>query len=120
MEAHVECFAEGTQKPEHELSSVIRRGVVRDTVLGIDMHDEQEHELFRVNGVNGGDEDALFGEAVDNDDDSSKTAGEGQLFNEVHRYRIPRMQQCRKGFQEAIQFMPWGLTTLADDTRDTI
>ena len=120
VEAHVERFAEGTQKTGHELSSAIRCGVVRDTMLGIDMHDEQEHELFRVNGVNGGDEDALLGEVVNNNEDSRKTAGEGQLFNEVHRYRIPRTQWCRKGFQEAIQFMLWGLTMLADDTRDAI
>ena len=106
---------------EHKLSSAIRHGVVWHTVLGIDMHDEQECELFGVNGVDSGDEDALFGEAVDDDKDSGKTAGEGQLFfNEVHEYRIPRTQWCRKGFQEAIWFMPWGLTVLADDTRDTI
>ena len=84
------------------------------------MHDEQEHKLFGVDVVNGGDEDALLGEVVDDNEDSSKTTGEGQLLNEVHRYRIPRTQQCRKGFQEAVQFMPWGLPVLADDTRDAI
>ena len=120
MEADVECFAKGVQKPGHKLSSMIRHGVVQDTVLGIDVHDEQERKLFRVDGVNSGDEDALFGEAVDNNEDGGKTTREGQLFNEVHRYRIPRMRWCRKGFQEAVWFMLWGLTMLADDTRDAI
>ena len=120
MEVHVECFAKGTQKVGHELSSTVRSGVVQDAVLGVDMHDEQECELFRVNGVDGGDEDALLGEAVDDNEDCCETAGEGQLFDEVHRYRIPRMWQCREGFQEAIRFMPWGLTVLADDVRDAI
>ena len=74
----------------HELSSTIRYGVAQDAVLGIDVHDEQEHDFL------------------------------GQLLNEVHKYRIPRMRRCRKGFQEAIQFMLWGITVLADDTRDAI
>ena len=103
---------------KRDTNSVLRSDVVWFGMLCLE--DEQEHELFGVNGVNGGDEDALFGEAVNNDEDSSKTTREGQLLNEVHRYRIPRMWQCRKGFQEAIQFMPWGLTMLADDTRDAI
>ena len=113
-------FAKGVQKLGHKLSSMVRSGVVWDAVLGIDMHDEQECELLGVDGVNSGDEDALFGEAVDDDKESGKTTGEGQLFNEVHRYRVPRMWWCRKGFQETVQFMLWGLTTLTDDKRDTI
>ena len=47
------------------------------------MHDEQECELFLVDGVNSGDENALFGEAVNNDENCSETAREGQLFDDI-------------------------------------
>ena len=69
---------------------------------------------------NSGNENALFGQVVNDNENCGEPRREGQLFDEVHRYRIPGAQQCRKGFQEAIRFMPWGLTMLADDARDTI
>ena len=54
--------------------------MVWDAVLGIDVHDEPECELFRVDS---GDENALFGEAVNNDENCSETAREGQLFDDI-------------------------------------
>ena len=84
MEVHVEHLTKGTWKVGHKLSSTVGCGVVWDTMLGVDVHDEQECELFRVDGVDTGDENALFGEAVNNNKNCSKTAREGQFFNEVY------------------------------------
>ena len=115
VEMHVESVAESAREPQNKFGATVRCVVVGDSMFGIDVHDEQESEVFRVDGVNCRYKDALLRQAVNNDEDRSVAARGQKLLNKVHRYRVPGVGRSRKRLQEPIWFVPRGLATLACD-----
>ena len=60
VQTHVECLTECASEVKHKFCTMIKGDMIRNSVFGIDTHDEQEHELLRVNGVNGRNEYSLL------------------------------------------------------------
>jgi len=73
------------------------------------MEDEELSELCGGDGVVGGDEDGLFGKAVDDDEDCGEASGVRKLFDEVHGNRVPRFFGDRKLLEKSVRLVALGL-----------
>ena len=80
------------------------------------MHDEEACKFLRVDGVVGGNEDALFGKSINDDENGSKAERRGKLLDEVHRYRMPGASGNRELLQRAIGFVARSLRTTTTST----
>ena len=79
------------------------------------MHEEKACQLFGGDVVCRGDEDTLFGKAVDNDEDGCETGGLGKLFDEVHGDGVPWAFRDRKLLETAVGLVTAGLVTPTDN-----
>ena len=46
VQTHVKCLAKSTSEARYELCTMIGGDMIRNSMFGIDVHDEQECELF--------------------------------------------------------------------------
>ena len=89
VEVHVQSFPQGAEEDRHELGATVRSNMSRYTMFREDISNEEFGQAGGVHGVHGGDEDALLGESVNNDEDSSEAGGLRKMFNEIHGDGIP-------------------------------
>ena len=88
MRLDVKEFGEGASEPRNKLGASVGGGVMRNTMFGEDMDDAELSEIFGRTGGVRGDEDALLGELVYNDEDRVVTVRKGECFDEVHGDRV--------------------------------
>ena len=105
MYMHVQGFSEGSEKAGNELQTTITSDVIRNSVLGKDMGNEVLRELFRGAGNMSRNENALFGESVNNNQKGVKTVRKQKWRNEVYENGIPRMWENRKLLESAVGFV---------------
>ena len=67
-----------------------------NSVFGENVKNKKEGKVFGGASIVSRNEDALFGQAVNNNQNGVKTVGVGKGFNEVHGDRIPRTRRNRK------------------------
>ena len=87
--------------------------MLRDTVLGEDVEDEELGQLWGVDRVRGWDEDCLLGEAVHNDQDGCRAGQLRELLNEVHGNGVPRALGDGKLSENSERLMSDQLSPLA-------
>ena len=88
--------------------------MTRYSVLREDMEYEETGQLYHGKRVVGRNEDSLLGESVNDNKDGCESSQGGKLFNEIHRYGIPRMFGNGKWFEESIGLVPMRLDLTAD------
>src|ERR1700735_2106742 len=66
VESHVECLSEGAEKSRDKLGTTIGSDMFGDTMFGEHVSDEEDSEVFRGAMDSCRNEDALFGESVNN------------------------------------------------------
>ena len=91
MEFHVQGFAKRSKEMRDKLGAVIRCNMRRNTVFRKYMDNKESSQLSGSNGVMCGDKNALLGEMIYHYQDSGKPFGDQEVFNEIHRNRIPWM-----------------------------
>ena len=117
MEFNVQRFGQGVEELGDELRSSVRGYVRRDTVFGEDVKDKEMSEFWSVDGINGRNEDGLFGETVHHNEDGGVTGGGGELLYEVHGDGVPWFLRNRKLLERSVGFVTRGFGAFANSTR---
>ena len=68
----------------YEFGSTVRSDMGRNAVLGEDVEKEQLRQSGGVDGVMCGDEYALLGQVIHNDEDGGESGRRRKVFNEIH------------------------------------
>ena len=89
MESDVEGLTEGAEEMRDELRTSVRGNVGGNSVLREYMEEEKLCELRGCNCVVSRNEDALFGQTINDNKYGSETGGRRKLFNKIHRYGVP-------------------------------
>ena len=84
METDVQSLAKGMEEVGYEFGSTVGSDMGGNAVLGEDVEKEQLRQSGGVDGVMRGDEYALFGQAIHNDEDGCESGRGQKVFNEVH------------------------------------
>ena len=103
-----------------ELEATIRSDMRWNTMFGKYVDNKEFSQLSRSDGVVCRNEDALLGEMIYHYQDSSKSFGKWEVFNEIHGNRIPRMGRDRKLTEKTIRLVALGLVPRTSCTRSTI
>ena len=120
MEFHVQGFAERSKEVRDKLRAAIRHNMGRNTMFGKYMDNEELGQLSRSDGVMCGDENALLGEMIYHYQDSGKSFGNREVFNEIHGNRIPQTGRDRKLTEKTIRLVALGLVLRTSCTGSTI
>jgi hypothetical protein len=84
-----------------------------DTMLGEDVDKKELGKLQSSDSIVGGDENALFGQSVYDDQDGGEAIGVGELLDEVHGDGVPGFLGDRKLLEGPIGTMTWNLGSSA-------
>jgi len=88
--------------------------MTRYSVLQEDMEYKEAGQLDCSKSIMGQNEDSLLGESVNDSKNGCKSSQGGKLFNEIHRYGIPRTCGNGKWFEESIGLVLTRLDSTAD------
>src|SRR6266540_3723609 len=92
----------------------------RYSVLREDVEYKEASQLDCGKSIVGRNEDPLLGESVNDNKDGCESSRGRKLFNEVHRYGIPRTRGNGKWFEKSIGFVLMRLDSAADRAQVTV
>ena len=108
------------EKSKDEFQTMVRGHMFQDTMLKKHMHNKEDGKIFR-SAMNGSqDENALFGQLINNHKDQITTGKSQKSFNEVHRDRVPGMFWDGKLFQQPVGLVMLGFRMHTGSARLTI
>ena len=83
-------------------------------MLQEDMEYKEAGQLDCGKSIVSQNEDPLLGELVNDNKDGCESSQGGKLFDEIHRYGIPRTHRNGKWFEESVGFVLMRLDSTTD------
>jgi hypothetical protein len=117
VEFHVQCFSQGSEEHGHELGATIGSDMSGYTMLGENISDEEGGKSGGIDLIRSGDEDALLGKPIDDNQYGCEAGGLGKMLDEVHGDGIPRTSWDRELLNETIGFVAGGLSPTTSRAR---